>query len=162
MSQQELMQKERKLPTGCFRLLVDGEVVLSSDEFIDDDCVRWLPAERWTIGRPWHNGLKPMRREISATGTVPSVDAAYAMGAKGGPVVEAERLAFESWMRGHCWALSAEWDGKTYRSPAENVHYFCPHAMRTRELWAAWRDRAALAAGCVQQGEGIMIPNGDG
>ena len=34
-----------------------------------------------------------------------------AMGATGGPVVEAERLAFEAWMQGHCWGLAAQWDG---------------------------------------------------
>lgn len=74
----------------------------------------------------------------------PSIEAAIAMGATGGPVVEAERLAFEAWMRGHCWALCATWDGKTYRSDSEQGGWINPHAMRTRELWAAWRDRAAL------------------
>jgi hypothetical protein len=81
---------------------------------------------------------------------VPSVEAAYAMGAKGGPVVEAERLAFEAYMRGHCWALNAEWDGSTYRATPEAGPY-CPHAMRTRLLWMVWRDRAALAASCVTE-----------
>ena len=38
---------------------------------------------------------------------VPSIEAAYAIGAKGGSVVDAERLALESWMAGHCWALGA-------------------------------------------------------
>ena len=75
----------------------------------------------------------------------PTVEAAYAMGAKGGQVVEAERLAFEAWMRGHCWALTATWDGTTYRGSAEHGNYICPHAMQLRQLWAAWRDRAALA-----------------
>lgn len=75
----------------------------------------------------------------------PSIEAAYAMGAEGGPVVEAERLAFEAWMRGHCWALKAAWDGATYRGTAEHGSYICPHAMQIRQLWAAWRDRAALA-----------------
>lgn len=74
----------------------------------------------------------------------PSIEAAYEMGAKGGPVVEAERLAFEAWMRGHCWALCATWDGTSYRSDSEQGGNVCPHAMRTRQLWAAWRDRAAL------------------
>ena len=73
-----------------------------------------------------------------------SIEAAYTMGAKGGPVVEAERLAFEAWMRGHCWALSAAWDGTTYRGTAEHGNYICPHAMNIRQLWAAWRDRTAL------------------
>ncbi len=74
--------------------------------------------------------------------SAPSIEAAYAMGAEGGPVVEAERLAFEAWMRGHCWALSAAWDGSTYRGAAEHGNYM--HAMQTRQMWAAWRDRAAL------------------
>ena len=74
----------------------------------------------------------------------PSIEAAYAMGAKGGPVVEAERLAFEAWMRGHCWALRAEWNGSQYLGSSEQGGNFCPHAMMTRKLLAAWRDRAAL------------------
>lgn len=74
----------------------------------------------------------------------PSIEAAYEMGAKGGPVVEAERLAFEAWMRGHCWALCATWDGKTYRSDSEQGGHVCQSAMNTRRMWAAWRDRAAL------------------
>lgn len=74
----------------------------------------------------------------------PSIEDAYAMGAKGGPAVEAERLAFEAWMRGHCWAICATWDGKGYRSDSEHAGWPDPQAMRVRELWAAWRDRAAL------------------
>ena len=79
-------------------------------------------------------------------GQHPSHDAAYAMGAKGGPVVEAERTAFESWVHGHCWNLGAEWDGKSYVGVGERPgsSYVCPLAMRTRMMWAAWRDRAAL------------------
>ena len=52
------------MESEIFRLLASGEIVMSSDEFIDDDCQHWLPAERWTVGRPWHNGLKPMRRAV--------------------------------------------------------------------------------------------------
>lgn len=70
---------------------------------------------------------------------------AEAMGAKGGPVHEGERRAFEAWMRGHCWALCATWNGKEYRSDAEQSGWPDPQAMMTRRLWAAWRDRAALA-----------------
>jgi hypothetical protein len=70
---------------------------------------------------------------------------AYDMGAKGGPAHEGERLAFEAWMRGHCWALCATWTGTQYRSDAEQGGDVDPRAMRTRQLWAAWRDRAALA-----------------
>jgi hypothetical protein len=58
-------------------MLGAGEVVLPSDEFIDDDCQHWLPAERWTIGRPWHDGLKPMRRAMTVT--LPLPVAAYAL-----------------------------------------------------------------------------------
>lgn len=75
----------------------------------------------------------------------PSVEDAYVMGAEGGPIVEAERLAFESWMRGHCWALCAAWCGTHYKSHAEEGGDLDPRAMSTRRLWAAWRDRAALS-----------------
>ena len=75
---------------------------------------------------------------------VPSLEAAYEMGAKGGPVVEGERLAFEEWMRGHCWALCATWNGTGYVAEDESGGSFSANAMRTRMLWAAWRDRAAL------------------
>ena len=78
--------------------------------------------------------------------SVPSEEAAAEMGANGGHVVEAERLAFEAWMRGHCWKLGAKWTGTEYRSAFEKGGMVDMHAMRTRELWAAWRDRAALAA----------------
>lgn len=78
--------------------------------------------------------------------SVPSVEAAEAMGEKGGPVVEAERIAFEAWMRGHCWNLCAEWTGTQYLSAFEKDGMVDTRAMRTREIWAAWRDRAALAA----------------
>lgn len=76
----------------------------------------------------------------------PSTDAAYEMGAKGGPAVEAERLAFESWMAGHCWALCATWTGTEYLNEGERGGWPDPQAMATRRLWAAWRDRAALSA----------------
>ena len=67
------------------------------------------------------------------------------MGAKGGPIHEGERLAFEAWMRGHCWALCATWRGTQYTSDAEEGGDLDPRAMMTRQLWAAWRDRAALS-----------------
>lgn len=35
---------------------------------------------------------------------VPDEKAAYEMGAKGAKPTEQERLLFEAWMRGHCWA----------------------------------------------------------
>ena len=71
-------------------------------------------------------------------------EAAYQMGAKGAEPTEVERLLFEAWMRGHCWALCATWDGKGYRSDAEQGGDLDPRAIGTRRLWAAWRDRAAL------------------
>jgi len=76
---------------------------------------------------------------------VPRIDDAEAMGAKGGPIHEGERLAFEAWMRGHCWALCATWRGTQYTSDAEQGGALDPRAMMTRQLWAAWRDRAALS-----------------
>lgn len=84
-------------------------------------------------------------RPVSA----PTVEAARRMGklgaeASGVPHDEAERLAFEAWMAGHCWALCATWRGTQYRSDDEVGGDVNPHAMRTRQLWAAWRDRAAL------------------
>jgi hypothetical protein len=75
----------------------------------------------------------------------PSVEAARKMGETGGLVVEEERLAFEAWMAGHCWGLGATWNGLGYVGNAERGDYVDQWAMRTRELWAAWRDRAALA-----------------
>jgi hypothetical protein len=72
---------------------------------------------------------------------------AYEMGAKGAEPTEAERLLFEAWMRGHCWAITGDWDGTTYVHEAErNLRQVHPGAMNTRQLWAAWRDRAAIAA----------------
>ena len=73
--------------------------------------------------------------------------AAQAMGANGAPSSEPERLAFEAWMRGHCWALCATWNGSQYVSDAEQGGGWNADAARTRMLWAAWRDRAALAQG---------------
>lgn len=76
---------------------------------------------------------------------VPTPGDAEAMGATGGQAGDNERLAFEAWMRSHCWALCAHWDGKQYVSDGEQGGWPDPQAMATRRLWAAWRDRAALA-----------------
>lgn len=74
-----------------------------------------------------------------------TVEQAQDMGTKGGPASEQERLLFEAWMKGHCWAVSGNWDGKTYVHESErNLRQVHPGAMTTRMLWAAWRDRAAL------------------
>ena len=75
----------------------------------------------------------------------PSIESARKMGEEGGPAVEEERLAFEAWMDGHCWALCAEWNGTAYVEMCEIGGFISPNATHTRGLWAAWRDRAALA-----------------
>lgn len=75
----------------------------------------------------------------------PSEEAAYQIGAKGAEPTESERRLFEAWMRGHCWAVAGEWNGKTYVAADEDGRCVNQHAMLTRQLWAAWRDRAALA-----------------
>jgi hypothetical protein len=82
--------------------------------------------------------------------SAPSIEAAYEIGAKGSPPVEAERLAFEAWMKGHCWLIEAEWDGTGYVTTGEHGDYVSPSAMRTRGMWAAWRDRAALSSSAAQ------------
>lgn len=93
----------------------------------------------------WNNRVTA-NMERQTMSDAPSIEAAYAMGAKGSPAVEAERLAFEAWMSGHCWSLCAHWTGSEYLGSSEQGGNFCPHAMMTRKLWAAWRDRAALTA----------------
>lgn len=90
-----------------------------------------------------HGNVQDRENDMSSA---PTIEAAFAMGASGGPAVEGERLAFEAWMRGHCWALCATWTGTEYRSDAEQGGQCCPLASQTRRLWAAWRDRAALVA----------------
>lgn len=76
----------------------------------------------------------------------PSIEAARKMGEVGGPAVEEERLAFEAWMAGHCWELGATWNGTAYVGDREvDGRFVSPKAIHTRGLWAAWRDRAALA-----------------
>lgn len=85
------------------------------------------------------------RGERRDTSSRQAEDAAYELGAKGGDPTEEERLLFEAWMRGHCWAVIGQWDGKTYCHEQERHGYVNPGAMATRQLWAAWRDRAALA-----------------
>ncbi len=69
------------------------------------------------------------------------------MGEPGGPVVEGERIAFEAWMAGHNLMVVGTWDGAQYVGDREKRQsmYIDQEAMATRQLWAAWRDRAALA-----------------
>lgn len=70
--------------------------------------------------------------------------AAHNLGAIGAEPTEFERRLFEAWMRGHCWAIAGEWNGRTYIAADEDSRRVNQHAMMTRQLWAAWRDRAAL------------------
>ena len=56
-----------KSPDKGYRLLKEGEIILKTDEFLDDDCETWLPltVSRRTIGLPYFTGFyKPMRRKI--------------------------------------------------------------------------------------------------
>ena len=88
------------------------------------------------------------RCDAQARDGAPTEDDAYLLGANGSPAHEGERLAFEAWMAGHCWALCATWTGSGYIGKGESVsegRYVCRDAMATRRMWAAWRDRAALA-----------------
>ena len=62
----------------------------------------------------------------------PATAAAFEMGSKGAEGSDEERARFEAWMAGHCWAC-APWTGRGYADQT------------TRVIWAAWRDRAALA-----------------
>ena len=148
-----------------------GNRIRQFDEFIDAARASLLaeaepvPTDEWKVRgylaatlKCWHrltgeeaaqlvamtlrlSGLYPTPQPAT-----PTEQHAYDMGAKGATATEAERLLFEAWMRGHCWALCATWDGKCYRSDAEQGGDIDPRAMNTRRLWAAWRDRAALAA----------------
>ena len=76
---------------------------------------------------------------------------ALRLGKEGAPATEEERLLFEAWMRGHCWALCATWNGTQYVSDAEQGGNVDPRAMNTRQIFAAWRDRAALATHDAEQ-----------
>lgn len=75
----------------------------------------------------------------------PAEQAAYDLGARGAEVMESERLLFEAWMAGHCWAVCGTWTGKTYVGENERDGWPDSQVMRTRQLWATWRDGRALA-----------------
>lgn len=81
--------------------------------------------------------------------------AAYDIGAKGSEPTEEERLAFESWMRGHCWKVEEAWDGKQYVHAHESTGFVHGGAMNTRRLWAAWRDRGAVARLLAEQAQAV-------
>lgn len=82
----------------------------------------------------------------TSTGQPEALRLAYEIGANRIKVqsTETERLRFEQWMAGHCWKVGGTWDGSTYRGLAERGDYLDPQAMHTRQLFAAWRDCAAL------------------
>jgi hypothetical protein len=79
------------------------------------------------------------------------IEAAFVMGQTGAPPSEVERLAFESWMRGHCWQVEGVWNGTTYddRGPF-GVSSIDVGAMQTRRMWAVWRDCAVLSRPAIQ------------
>lgn len=79
------------------------------------------------------------------TQPVITIQQAYDMGAKGGEPTLEEKVLFEAWMQGHCWLVEGDWDGETYVHKSEKTGYLHPGAMLSRQLWAAWRDRAALS-----------------
>lgn len=89
-------------------------------------------------------------------------DAAYQMGAAGAEPTEHERLLFEAWMRGHCWSVCGEWNGRTYVAAGELGGQINHAAMLARQLWAAWRDRAALAGHATpatsEQPDTVRVP----
>ncbi len=75
-----------------------------------------------------------------------TIEDAQAMGQKGAPPTESERLLFEAYMRGHCWYYTDTWMGTGYQDRLEYLEEqtLDPLAMQTRQLWAVWRDRAGL------------------
>ena len=85
----------------------------------------------------------------------PIEKAAYDIGAKGSEPREDERLAFEAWMRGHCWKVVGDWDGKQYFHAQESTGFVHGGAMGTRGLWAAWRDRGAVARVLAEQAQAV-------
>jgi hypothetical protein len=102
---------------------------------------------------PNEGGSEPILDAIEALKeaaevTVLTVESAHAMGAKGATPTESERELFEAWMRGHGWGYSDTWTGATYQDRDVYREEKCldPLAMQTRQLWAAWRDRAALSS----------------
>jgi hypothetical protein len=103
-------------------------------------------------GRFWEENLYEVANRArtllaapEAMGVADEEDAAFAMGQTGGQPSEAERLAFEQWMRGHSWLVSGEWNGSTYDDRPGREGWHDNNTMITRMLWAAWRDRAALS-----------------
>ena len=116
-----------------------------------EDCDLMEPASFGTMGNKCTCGATPRVNGQSKTEVNAVVQQrshpeliAYELGAKGATPSDRERRLFEAWMAGHCWTVGGVWDGTGYTDPKEQGNYICPEAMRTRQLWAAWRDRAAL------------------
>ena len=134
-------------PVAAVTSLIENEVATALDPALSEQA-RALIARGWSELEATHEALRDYCDEVAqpaAEPGAPSVEAAHAMGASGSPPVEAERLAFEAWVKGHCWALGAMWTGSGYIGTAETPGSICPVAMGTRRMWAAWRDRAALS-----------------
>lgn len=88
--------------------------------------------EPTTSATPGHVASTDQLGALAPLYRPPKIRDAKEMGRTGGTVSDAERMAFEAWMRGHCWQ-HGDWIAGAYND------------MTTRMLWAAWRDRAALA-----------------
>lgn len=64
-----------------------------------------------------------------------TVEQAHAMGKKGSPYSEHERLLYEAYCKGHCWAVGQWLEGKgIYEDITDRIRF------------AMWRDRGALEA----------------
>jgi hypothetical protein len=80
------------------------------------------------------------RTPDAAPSTVaPTIEAAKKMGEKGAPHSEPERLLYEAYCKGHCWAV-----GPWVINPKTDKGEY--YEMIDRIRFAMWRDRAALAA----------------
>lgn len=113
--------------------------------YYKNDCSGAEPSAS-VFARKVDNALSTIRAAREQERSPLTIEAAEKMGAKGAEPTEAERQLFEAWMKGHCWAVCGEWDGETYTHEAEKDGWPHYQTMLTRQLWAAWRDRAALFA----------------
>ena len=87
------------------------------------------------LGKPRCATCLAMDADYPPPTCAPSIEAAHAMGASGSPAVESERLAFEAWMRGHCWALCATWAGNgSGANSIPSTRHYSRHALRRRRL----------------------------
>ena len=123
----------------------------------DEELESFLVDVACQNGNMYHAEPMTLARAILARWGRPAIepvpvtsDAAFAIGQTGGQPSEAERLAFEAWMRGHSWLVAGKWNGTTYVDPQERHSSVNVPAMQTRMLWAAWRDRATLACPAIE------------